>query len=831
MFWWGHFMRNERSKITSDLLVEVKAGVDCMHYVMNSNWWEWKMGSRLLFWRWPFTFRVMARDGIPVCWLSNKRPKNKTLQPKIEDEDVKNQMKEKIEAVRRKGYIKKGHVESLIRFFPVPKGDQDIRMVYDGTDSGFNSLVWVQSFGLPTIQTLLRGTSPTTWMVDLDIAEQFLNFCLHSEASKYVGVDLTTLCDITEDSKLGSKPKIVWERYTRCAMGLKLSPNHAIRATLRAEEFITDFPWSSKNPFRYSRVVLNLPGSPDYTPGQPWFYLERKDGTMASILAIYVDDQRIHAPTEEDAYVSARQVASREAYLGIQDAARKRRAPSQQAGAWAGSIVRTNNSEVGLLISNKTKIIISKWCEILESTESPDLVTKELFSDRGFLVYICRTYDILTPYLKGLHLTIDGWRFDRDGEGWKDTEFHKFIKAGTFNNKYSHKNVNMSYDYPKTVKPVTRLKSDMKALKKLTEMESPPVLLIHTDKIFVARYIFGDASGRGFGVTSSEGDTLSVEFGTWVEEAADLSSNFRELNNFVLKLEREAERGNLNGAELFLFTDNSTAEAAFNNGTSSSKLLFELVLRMKVVQMNHSIRIHVIHVPGTRMIAQGADGLSRGNLSEGVMTGLDILRFIPINKSVIQRSPSIVNWFKHWTESSTLKILSPRDWLWAGQGLSNVPWKNCDGMEMPQESSDDTLLWCPPPCIADIALEYLRKSIVKRPDMYHIFCCTKLMTYKWRKHLIKNCDFYFYIDAGHSFWDDSQFESILIAIFSPTLHCAPWSIKRSQKLLAVEGKLCKLQKDKNGSEGPLLRKFWNLLRTLPCMHERMVRDVLSSREI
>ena len=39
-------------------------------------------------------------------------------------------------------------------------------------------------------------------------------------------------------------------------------------------------------------------------------------------------------------------------------------------------------------------------------SESPDLNTKELFSDRGFLVYVCRTYDVLTTYLKGFHLTM-----------------------------------------------------------------------------------------------------------------------------------------------------------------------------------------------------------------------------------------------------------------------------------------------------------------------------------------------------------------------------------------------------------------------------------------
>lgn len=414
MFWWGKFMNGARDSITLDSLPDIKAGVDCLVCVQESTWWEWKNGSRPLFWRWPYSFRILARDGIPVCWTSNKRLNNRKLQPKVIDALVKEQMKDKIASVRRKRYIQDGYVESLIRFFPVPKGNLDIRMVYDGTDSGFNSLVWIQSFGLPTISTLLRGTSPTTWIVDLDISEQFLNFCLHHEASKYVGVDLTNV--FSEELSSAKSKKVVdrhnevvekkslWERYTRCAMGLKILPNHAIRATLRAEEFMTSFPWLPSNPFRYSRIVSNLPGTHDYSPAKPWFFLQRKDGSMASVLAIYVDDQRVHAPSENDAYQAARQIASRESYLGIQDAARKRRAPSQQAGAWAGSILRTNNHEVGLLISenrwDKTKVIINKWYDVVHATEEPMLNTKELFSDRGFLVYICRTYEVLTPYLK-----------------------------------------------------------------------------------------------------------------------------------------------------------------------------------------------------------------------------------------------------------------------------------------------------------------------------------------------------------------------------------------------------------------------------------------------
>lgn len=55
-------------------------------------------------------------------------------------------------------------------------------MVYDGTASGFNDRIWVPNFGLPTCETLLRGTAPGTWMVDLDIGDMFLNFMLGENA-------------------------------------------------------------------------------------------------------------------------------------------------------------------------------------------------------------------------------------------------------------------------------------------------------------------------------------------------------------------------------------------------------------------------------------------------------------------------------------------------------------------------------------------------------------------------------------------------------------------------------------------------------------------------
>ena len=66
-----------------------------------------------------------------------------------------------------------GTVDSLTPFFTVPKGDGDVRVVFDGTRSNLNRALWAPSFILPTISSLLRTTEAGTWMADIDIREMF----------------------------------------------------------------------------------------------------------------------------------------------------------------------------------------------------------------------------------------------------------------------------------------------------------------------------------------------------------------------------------------------------------------------------------------------------------------------------------------------------------------------------------------------------------------------------------------------------------------------------------------------------------------------------------
>ena len=74
-------------------------------------------------------------------------------------------------------------------------------------------------------------------------------------------------------------------------------------------------------------------------------------------------------------------------------------------------MAHTPNKEVVITATHvkqvKTRVLIIE----LETLTREDRVThKRLECIKGFLIYVVRNFKWMTPYLKGLHLTIDGWR-------------------------------------------------------------------------------------------------------------------------------------------------------------------------------------------------------------------------------------------------------------------------------------------------------------------------------------------------------------------------------------------------------------------------------------
>jgi hypothetical protein len=186
-------------------------------------------------------------------------------------------------------------------------------------------------------------------------------------------------------------------------------------------------------------------------------------------------------------------------------------------------------------------------------------------------------------------------------------------------------------------------------------------------------YGFGDASGKQFGTTISQNcncrarlakattSSTGVRFwiGLWTPEEEEESSNYKELRNLVDSVKEEAEAGWLRNCDFFLFTNNSMAESCFYWGTSKSQHLHGLVLKLRALEMAHGMTIHIIHVSGKRMIAQGTDGCSQGLLMEGVMTGCNMLSFVDLSRTAIDHHPPLLEWVQSWTELPKLEALTP----------------------------------------------------------------------------------------------------------------------------------------------------------------------------
>ena len=137
-------------------------------------------------------------------------------------------------------------------------------------------------------------------------------------------------------------------------------------------------------------------------------------------------------------------------------------------------------------------------------------------------------------------------------------------RTGNFGNEKTDGDLD---EPPDSVKFTTRMQEDVSALLRLTDFSSPPKRRVRSKRISFVTYGFGDASGKGFGTALKlwNGVVLYRQ-GIWEYRITDeQSSNYREVRNLVYSLERAAEKGLLNGTEIWMFTDNSVvaAEAAF----------------------------------------------------------------------------------------------------------------------------------------------------------------------------------------------------------------------------------------------------------------------------
>jgi len=791
-------------------------GRECLHKGAHSDWWDWKMGSRLMYWRWPENRVRWARDGQPH-FLTGELPRYRQPQKAPKTPEDRHLVWKKIGKVRERGYITPGEVLSLTHYFYVPKGDEDIRMVYNGTSCGLNDRLFSPHFGLPTLRHTLRSLLPGYYQGDIDIAEMFLNFNLGKELLPFAGVDVshvkTSRADLEPGDPFPDWERIryrSWERWVRNFMGMTDSPYRSIQLMLIAKYEAYGDRKDQTNPFHWERIVMNLPGTWSYEPNLPWVFKVRFDGHLACEVYVYVDDGKVTGWSRVACWEASKQFAKILTKLGIQDAARKRTEPSMTPGPWAGGIAHTNDGVVTLVSQKKWDKTQELVEELQQMSAAPMYDRKRLEQIRGYLIYTSRTYKWMVPYLKGIHLTIDGWREGRDCEGFKKKKGPK--PRGKPNVRWEWEGerwIDLDEDHlvgammdspeaPDQVAGVPRLPSDIRALQRLLRGNEPARSRARAKDTLTVTYLMGDASGRGFGSAIWGTDGILWESGNYGRQFAEESSNYREASNLILRLE-EMEKGlELEEREIFAFTDNAVFEGTFYKGHSDSKKLNELVLRLRQVERRTGCLLHVIHVSGTRMKEAGIDGLSRGDLLEGMMRrGQDPMRFLPISQSAQERSGGLVmDWVESWWRTiegqpwmgEKLRDLTPEDWF------------SLYGLTTPR-------FWSPPPSAMETVMELFNEDRLMNPHLPHVFAVPRLITHLWRKALSKDADLMFSVEPGTPFWPTNMHEPLLIAIVFPISHVpshrGPWVVCGTPAARALEYKLTRGFKCwKNGRRDP-----------------------------
>jgi hypothetical protein len=276
---------------------------------------------------------------------------------------------------------------------------------------------------MPNVSAATNGMSFETYLTDSDVEEMFPNFPMDPKLRPHAGVDLHSLshCLKNYESPIYDEES---ERWERLFMGMAPSTYIAIRMYYVAEEFCRGSASAKDNPMGYDKVRLNLPGSSDYNPSLPrvmkWNQAAK---AISGGVVTFVDDLRASGHSVENSWQVSCQLGSRFQYLGIQDAPRKRRPPSQTPGAWAGGIFSSANGRITKSFSVekwKRGQTMIRWLQDEVnacSNNRPWLNFKRLESTAGFVCHLSMTHEVFRPFLKEIYLKLNSWISQRDEDG------------------------------------------------------------------------------------------------------------------------------------------------------------------------------------------------------------------------------------------------------------------------------------------------------------------------------------------------------------------------------------------------------------------------------
>ena len=209
--------------------------------------------------------------------------------------------------------------------------------------------------------------------------------------------------------------------------------------------------------------------------------------------------------------------------------------------------------------------------------------------------------------------------------------------------------------------------------------------------------------------------------GTWAAHVHSFSSNWRELKTLHLTLQRESQRedSRSHNTTFFYFTDNLVTYYVVNNGSARNPRLQALIYQIKTLEHHLGCFLEVVHIPGTTIIQQGSDDLSRGLWLSTRRNHIPIQRLLPALFDSVQLHPD-------W--ETALHALLP---FTKHEKLTHIDW----AADWTADSIlDRCTVWTPPPEMAQQALFRLLKLWTERPlTTSAVILIPRVLQQRWQR--------------------------------------------------------------------------------------------------
>ena len=533
-----------------------------------------------VFWRWRRqAHRVLLRDGAPLYLAHDPVEPTRTtnytsgsgevardfirglendgIVRRISDERAA-ELKAKGASINPLAMIEKKHIAGQ---------PQKYRMLLDCQRSGVNWRIGAMPSKFPEVIHAVKSVCPAGgWTWSSDMVDMFYAWKVEEEGGELYLIQ-------TLDG---------YFVFRQLCQGSKSSPHVSLKLLYGAnEEFMEDLGCVLPR--------VQVPGELGFDPEAPPVLFVDEDGKSKEICS-WMDDSIGSMDTAQESFDLLIEYLRFYERRGLLIAYPKLELPAQDEVTFGGYEIVTSRGRLEMQL--KEPVRVQTHAAVLGALAASGMPSKDIATIAGLLERAA-ALDIDTR--AWVHRIYD---FARGRRGWHWWEERSLITK------------EMRKDFRYWAQALAR------------------ALVAHIVRERKVHVMWGDSSGtRSGGCVRTESGVVSAWTAQWPKAlvAQARGSNYLELRCVLVQLQRlvgqlettgECE---VEGGFVFLFTDNGFTEQVLMHGTASGDATSAIIRAIRKASARLSIKVLVLHVAGTRLIAQGTDGLSRreGPASEG----------------------------------------------------------------------------------------------------------------------------------------------------------------------------------------------------------------------